>query len=264
MNPKGYKEVYLDYHGHPYAITPQAYEQIVAIIKAHLICAYCFRGYTQENPQVSENVCLGCFKKHRTNSPTKLIFVEEVPSEYAERYGYKVYKFVDGQGYAYITDSHNKLNDTLERDIQATLLHYGYHVPERYTLKSGKDVALSSSSWRAIYGDFKTSPVVLATYHEYYGDQLATAFLLYRDRDPLEFSKTRNPVRQWYREAKAAIEATYTPHQGYIVSSGADGEDRTAYQLYDSHLYPGIVARANADYEAQQKGASTSPDEHQK
>ena len=95
MRGDRYKEVYLDYHdNHPQAITPQAYEQIVAIIKAHLICKHCLNGYTLDNPQVAENVCLGCFQKHRTNSPTKLIFVSEVPSAWAEQYGYKIYKFV--------------------------------------------------------------------------------------------------------------------------------------------------------------------------
>src|SRR5436305_11878216 len=82
-----YKEIYLDYHGHPQAITPQAYEQIVAIIKAHLICKHCLRGYTQENPQV---------------------------------------------------------NDRIDQDIRATLLHYGYRVPDRYTTKSGKEVDLNA------------------------------------------------------------------------------------------------------------------------
>ena len=244
-----YKEIYLESTSHILAITPQAYDQIEAIVKASLICTFCLKGYTQENPQVAENVCLGCFLKRRTNSPTNLIFVSEVPSAYAEQYGYKVYKFVDSKGYVYITNSHHKLNDSLERDIRATLLHYGYHMPEHYTLKGGKEVDLNTYSWRAIYGDFTTSPVVIATYHEYYGDHIDTAFLLYRDREPLEFSKTRNPVRQWYREAKAAIDATYAPHQGYIVGTGADGEDRTAYQLYDHHFYPGIVALARSAYE---------------
>src|SRR5438105_10865027 len=154
MNPKGYQEIYLDYHGHPQAITPQAYEQIVAIIKAHLICVYCCNGYSQENPQVAENVCLGCFLKARTNSPTDLTFVGEVPSEYAERYGYQVYTFMDGQGYVYLTNSQNKLNDRLDRDIRQTLLHYGYSVPERYTLKGGREVDLNAHSWLSIIGDF--------------------------------------------------------------------------------------------------------------
>jgi len=248
-----YKEVYLEYHGHPQAITPQAYEQIRAIIKAHLICVYCLHGYTQANPCVAENVCLACFLKRRTNSPTNLIFVGEIPSEYAERYGYKIYQFVDPDGYVYITNSHNKLNDSLERDIRATLVHYGYHVPERYTLKSGTEVDLNTYSWRSIYGDFQTSPVIMATYHEYYGDHIATAFVLYRDRDPLEFSKRKNPTRQWYLASKAELVATYTPHEGYIVGTGAEGEDQTAYQLSDSHLYPGIVARARSAYEQENK-----------
>jgi hypothetical protein len=248
-----YKEIYLESTGHPLAITPQAYEQIVVIAQAHSICTYCFKGYTQENPCVAENVCLGCFLKRRTNSPTNLIFVGEVPSEYAQRYGYQVYKFVDPQGYVYITHSHNKLNDKIEQDIRATLLHYGFRVPEHYILKSGTEVDLNTYSWRRIYGDFHTSPVVIATYHEYYGDHLTTAFVLYRDRDPLEVSKRKNPTRQWYLESKAAIEATYTPLHGYIVGTGADGEDRTAYQLSDHHFYPGIVARARHTYDQENK-----------
>src|SRR5439155_10558427 len=99
MRGDDYKELYLESTSHPLAITPQAYEQIVALAQAHRICTHCLKGYTQENPQVAENVCLGCFLKYRRNPPTNLIFVCEVPSEYAERYGYTIYKFVDPQGY---------------------------------------------------------------------------------------------------------------------------------------------------------------------
>ncbi len=94
---------------------------------------------------------------------------------------------------------------------------------------------------------------MIATYHEYYGDHVDTAFVLYKDREPVEFSKTRNPIRQWYREVKAEIEATYLPHRGYIVSDGTDGADKTAFQLYDYHLYPGIVARACQAYAQQRR-----------
>jgi len=244
-----YKQVYLESTSHPLAITPQAYEQIVTIAQANRICTHCLNGYTQENPQVAENVCLGCFLQRRTTSPTDLKFVGEVPSEYAERYGYQVYTFMDAKGYVYVRNSQQPLNDTLERDIRATLLHYDYKMPEQYTLKGGKVVDLNTYSWRTIYGDFTTSPVVLVTYRENYGDHLDTAFVLYRDHEPLEFSKRKNPTRQWYLETKAEIEATYQPRIGYVVSSGQDGEDRTSYQLYDSHLYPGIVARACQAYD---------------
>jgi hypothetical protein len=241
-----YKVIYLESTGHPLAITPQAYEQIAAIVQVNLICTYCLKGYTQENPQVAENVCLGCFLKRRTNSPTDLMFVGEVASEYAERYGYKVYKFIDPQGYVYITNSHNKLNDAIERDIRATLEYYGFIAPERYTLKSGKEVDLNGFSWRMIYGDFQTSPVVLATYHENYGDHIDTAFLLYRDGTIVEFTRRKKQHRTWYEEAKAEIEATYKPHQGYIVGTNGDGRPYTSYQLAEHHMYPGIVARAAA------------------
>src|SRR2546428_2581891 len=248
MNPKGYKEVYLERHGRPQAITLEAYVQIQAIIEASLICVYCLKGHTKENPQVAEKVCLGCFLKRRTNSPTNLSFVSEVPSEYAERYGYKVYTFTDREGFLYLTDSHRKINEPLERSISATLRHYGYAVPEQYTLKSGKMVDLNAHSWRSIYGDFKSSPVVMATYHEYYGDHLDASFLLYKDGTIVEFSRRKKQHRTWYEQAKAEIEATYKPHQGYVVGIDEDGHPYTAYQLADHHMYEGIVARARQEY----------------
>ncbi len=209
---------------------------------------YCCNGYTAESPQVAENVCLGCFLKHRDSPPRDLTFLGEVPSDYAERYGYKVYKFKDRRGFLYITDSHRKISDPLEESISATLKHYGYPVPEQYSLKTGKTVDLNAHSWRSIYGDFITSPVVMATYHEYYGDHLDTAFLLYRDGTSVEFTRRKKQLRTWYEEAKADIEATHRPNQGYIVGTDGDGHPYTSYQLYDHHMYPGIVKRAVAAY----------------
>jgi len=249
VNQKDYREVYLDYRDHhPQAITTQAYEQIVEIIKANLICVFCCKGYTDQRPQVAENVCLACFFARRDQAPHDLTFVGEVPSDYAERYGYKVYQFIDHKGFLYITDSHRKLNDPIEKSIRATLLHYGFTVPEHYTLKTGKTVDLNAHDWRIIYGDFKTSPVVLVTYHEYYGDHIDTAFLLYRDADPVEFTRRKKQLREWYDQAKAEIEATYKPNQGYIVGTYEDGNPHTTYQLGDHHMYEGIVARAVAEY----------------
>ncbi len=248
MNPKGYKEVYLERHGRPQAITLQAYEQIQAIIQAHLICTYCCVGYTDANPQVAENVCVACFLKHRDQPPRDLTFLGEVASEYAERYGYKVYTFMDSKGFLYITDSHRKINEPLERSISATLRHFGYAVPEHYALKTGKTVDLNAHSWRNIYGDFQRSPVVMATYHEYYGDHLATAFLLYRDGTIVEFTRRKGKLRQWYNEAKAEIETTYKPNQGYVVGTDEDGHPYTSYQLAEHHMYEGIVARARHEY----------------
>lgn len=243
-----YKEIYLDYRSHPITITPAAYEQIAALVRASMICKFCTKGYTDANPMVVENVCLGCFLKHRDAPPRDLAFVGEVTSEYAARYNYKTYKFLDSRGYVYLIHSSSQLQDSLSQDTRATVMHYGFKVPETYVTKSGTTVELETGSWVSIYGDFKTSPVILVRYHEYYGNHIETAFLLYRDREPVEFTRRKNPTRQWYNEAKAQIEATKTPNRGYIISTGADGEDRTTYQIEDHHVYPGIVARAAAEY----------------
>ncbi len=245
---KEYKEVYLDYRSHPITITTQAYEQIKALVHASMICKFCEQGYTRENPMVAENVCLRCFLLHRDSPPRDLTFVGWHTSEYAARYGYQTYMFIDSRGYVYLTHSTSAHTDPFNQDIRETLRHYGFAVPERYTLKSGTEVELETGSWRTIYGDFKTSPVILVTYHEYYGNHIETAFLLYRDGSFVEFTRRRNPMRQWYNEARAEIEATYQPRIGYVVSSGQDGEDRTSYQIYDYHMYEGVVARAVAAY----------------
>lgn len=242
------KDIYLEHHGRPHTIPLAVYEQIKALVQASLVCQYCTKQYTAENPMVVENVCLGCFLKHRDMPPRDLTFLGEVASDYAERYGYKVYKFTDRKGFIYITDSHRKISDPIEQSISATLRHYGFPVPEQYTLKSGKTVDLNAHSWRSIYGDFHTSPVVMATYHEYYGDHLATAFLLYRDGTSVEFTRRKKQHRTWYEQAKAEIEATYRPHQGYVVGTDSEGRPYTAYQLNDHHMYEGIVARARQEY----------------
>jgi hypothetical protein len=258
MKEKGYKEVYLDYRGHPFAITIEAYEQIHAIIQAHLICRFCRQGYSETNPMVAENVCLVCFLKYRESPPRDLTFEGEVISEYGKRYGYITHKFLDRKGYVYLMHTTRLINDSLNADICETLVHYGFRVPTTYTLKGGSVVDLVESAWSRIYGDFQKSPVVIATYHESYDNHIDTLFLLYRDRDPVEFSRRKKQHRMWYEEAKAELEATYTPHIGYVVSSGQDGEDRTSYQLYDYHMYPGIISRAVAEYnQTHQKQAST-------
>lgn len=247
-----YKEVYLDYRGRAYTITPQAYEQINAIIQASLICQFCYKGYTTKNPQVAENVCLSCYLvQKKDNLPKGFHFVGEVLYKDSLKRSYKTYKFVDARGYVYLIHNNGTVKDSINEDITATLEHHGFRIPKTYTLKDGRTVKLdyTEKGWRKIYGDFTTSPVVLVTYKEYYGNKIETAFLLYLDREPLEFSKRKNPMRLWYNEAKAEIEATYKPHQGYIVGTGADEEDKTAFQLYEHHMYPGVVGRARQAYD---------------
>jgi hypothetical protein len=76
-----YKLVYLDNVSHPVAVSVCAYEQIKEIVVASMLCTGCYLPYTEERPQVAENVCLACFLAKRTNDPTDLRFAGEVPSE---------------------------------------------------------------------------------------------------------------------------------------------------------------------------------------
>src|SRR5690242_17797762 len=102
MRSDHYKEIYLASTSHPVAVPVAVFEQVKAIVEANRICAYCFNGYTQDRPQVAENVCLTCYQKHRTASPTSLTFVGEVMEAYAAEHGYQVYKFMDSKGYIYL------------------------------------------------------------------------------------------------------------------------------------------------------------------
>ncbi len=249
MNPKGYAEFYLESRSRPIAIRPDVYQQIVSLARQAMICVYCYQGYTLANPMVVRNVCLGCFAPHRERPPRDLSYEKEVTDEYGKQHGYQSFLFLDSKGYGYVVSNTEDINDNLSPDIAETLRFYGFPVPTTYTLKGGLTVELEGgSAWNRIYGNFQTSPVVIATYRQRYGNHLQATYLLYRDGTVVEFSRRIKKLRTWFDEAKAELEATYQPNQGYIVSPGEHGEDRTAYTLEESHMYPGIVARASHEY----------------
>jgi len=141
-----------------------------------------------------------------------------------------LYKFIDADGYIYLTDSGSETTK-LDRSPYSTLLHWGFSVPEKIT-RNEKEKQLTSSSWY-IYGDFRNNPVIVCKYHEYYGDHLEVVFLVYKDKLAVEVNKRLKAIQQLFQQARARIEATRDGQGLYHY-----GDGYTTYHLEESHLYP--------------------------
>lgn len=223
------KIVYLDeYHSHPLAISLSAYQQIKALAAEHQVCQRCAASYTKQNPMVVRNACLRCFMQSDAVRQVKQLgFIGESGKDSS---GDTLYTFIDPDGYIYLTDSGSEYRN-LDRSIYDTLLHWGFMLPETIT-RNDKEKKLDNSSWY-IYGDFRNNPVIVCTYHEYYGDHLEAVFLIYKDTLAVEVNKRLKAIQQLFKKARAHIEATRDEQGRYHY-----GDDYTTYHIEDSHLYP--------------------------
>lgn len=228
----GSKHVYIvyvdEYHSHPLAISRNAFEQISAIAAANRVCQVCASPYTKENPMVVRNTCLACFMRSEVVRREKpLTFTGEAGKDSA---GDMQYQFIDADGYLYQVDSGSECTQ-LQRDIYQTLLHWGFRLPETVS-RNGHERSLNDHSW-SIYGDFRTNPVIVCKYHEYYGDHLEAVFLVYKDTLAVEVNKRLKAIQQLFQKARAHIEAT-RDEQGYYHY----GDEYTTSHPEESHLYP--------------------------
>ncbi len=229
---KDVKTVYLDeYHSHPLTISSSAYEQIIALAAANRVCLVCASPYTAKNPMVVRNTCLSCFTQSgvvRREKP--LTFTGEAGRDSA---GDMQYQFIDADGYVYQVDSGSECTQ-LKRDIYQTLLHWGFRLPETVS-RNGKDYELSDHTWFSIYGDFRTKPVIVVKYKEYYGDHLEAVFFVYKDKLAVEVNKRLRAVQQLFKQAREQLEATRDGQGSYHYGDGL-----TTYHLEESHLYPTV------------------------
>jgi hypothetical protein len=232
MGSKNVYIVYVDeYHSHPLAISLNAFEQINAIAAANRVCQVCASPCTKENPMVVRNTCLACFMQSElVRRENHLAFVGESGKDSA---GDTQYAFIDGGGYVYLTDSGSETT-RLERDIYQTLLHWGFRLPETVS-RNGKDYELSDHTWYSIYGDFRTKPVIVVKYKEYYGEHTEAVFFVYKDKLAVEVNKRLKAVQQVFQQARARLEATRDGQGGYHY-----GDGYITYHLEESHLYPTV------------------------
>jgi hypothetical protein len=217
-NSQNVKIVFLDGdHAHPLAISPSAFEQIKAITAANQVCQVCASPYVKRNPMVVRNTCLHCFMQSDVVKREKpLSIVGEFGRDLK---GVRQYKFLDSDGYVYLTDSGSETT-RLERSIHATLMHWGFRLPES-VIRNERTIALDTHSWH-IYGNFRINPVIVCRYKEYYGTHLEAVFFVYKYAPGVEINKRLRVVQQLFQQARAQLEGTKTR------------------SLEDSDLYPVI------------------------
>jgi hypothetical protein len=208
------------------SISDDAYAQIATLVVTGRVCKFCEHGYTEENPCVVRNTCLSCFLRRETSN--KLTFVGEL---WESSSGDKTYKFLDPHGYVYLSYSSNESNEVRQSNHQ-TILHWGFPVPETYTLKD-KEKRLDPYYWH-LYGGFRSAHAIVIEYRESHGDHLEVAFLAYKDDKLVELNKRRKQIQQLFKQAREKAEATKDTRGAYHPY---EDSDLTTYQLYDSHLY---------------------------
>src|SRR5436853_3555538 len=89
--------VYLDSKYNEFYLDDEAYQQIVAIVKAHKLCMFDYRErhpYTKENPCVGKGMCL----EHLLRKQPTLTHMEIT---WTTSDGAGVYYFTDEAGYVY-------------------------------------------------------------------------------------------------------------------------------------------------------------------
>ena len=230
------KFIYLDSKYHEISVSDEAYALIEALVMSNRVCKRCSQPFTDENPLVAENECLSCFLTQESNKLLRFVGkLSDSPS------GYSTYQFLDPKGYIHLSyTSSNKC----EQSNFYTIRYWGFPVPTTLT-RGNVDKILNSSNWH-IYGNFRQNKAIVIKYHEYYGDHLVVAFLVYRDGRIIELNKRKGDIQRLFKRAREKLEATKDSQGAYHL-----GNDWTTYHIEDGQLYPVISELASANYEGQ-------------
>jgi hypothetical protein len=230
------KFIYLDSKYHEISISEVAYAQVEYIVMANRVCQRCSRFYEEDNPMVAENECLSCFLTQENNK--HLSFIGKLSDSSS---GYSTYQFLDPKGYIHLSYT---ASNRCEQSNFHTIKYWGFPVPLALT-RGGKDIILNSSNWH-IYSNFRQNKAIVIKYHEYYGDHLVVAFLVYKDGRIIELNKRKGDIQKLFKRARETLEETKDTQGAYHL-----GNDWTTYRLEDGHLYPVISDLASADYDKQ-------------
>jgi hypothetical protein len=232
------KFVYLDTKYDELAISDEAYTLIEALATSNRVCKRCSTAYTEANPLVADNLCLGCFLK--MNAHTHLTFV----GKHSESiYGHSTYSYVDPKGYIHLSYTSSA---KCEQSNYDTITYWGFPVPATVT-RGDKEKILTSSYWH-LYGNFRENQAIVIKYHEYYGDHLVVAFLVFKDGTILELNKRKGEIQKLFKRAREKLVSTKDSKGVYHL-----GEGWTTSMIEDGHLYPVIADLANADVQTPAK-----------
>jgi hypothetical protein len=234
------KEIFLGPHSRPVTIDDEAFTRIVEIVNEKRVCERCARFYQQENPCVAVNTCLACFLRKYWNQK-RLAFAGE--HGVSSKGNYPVYKFLDADGYVYLTDQNT---DDPRQNNYETLLHYGFLPPITYR-RGDKEWDLKRHTWWSLYGNFRQNPVIVAHYYQLVDPPLEVGFLLSKDGTLVELNRRIDNTRRLFDLARRRAEAT-RDQRGYYHGGRVR---RTT--LSDSILYALISDIASEEYAARKK-----------
>ncbi len=230
---------------HPLVVSDEGYAAIVALIQQYRVCK---NGctFTEQNPMVAENLCLSCLL-------AKQPFLTLVgPIGEPDEGGYRQFKFVNIQGYVYLTST--RYENEAQQDSYQTLLHWDFPVPLVYQPPRGEKVQLYPSSW-SIYGNLQASVVVIERYY----DQKHTAtFLSYKYGEYRELTKRDADMKRLLEQATDIL----------AESKGDDGYyqygDSTSRQIRDWWVYEVVsqIAAAVYDVKLRMREAALKPEQN--
>lgn len=234
--------IYLDNSHKQIAIAKEGYEQIKQTVERYRVCGRCERRFTQENPQVSLNWCKECFVSYGEGNRHSLTYLGLVSPE-PTRYNGLEHKFINSEGYIYITGSESEIAHGMQynQNNRRTLEHWQFPVlPERYAVQ-GEETRLHDNHMR-IYGDVRKDAVLFVEYSEHYSysPTIHLLFLVYRNAaTPQEFNKRKGEGRKLWIAAKARLEASKDARGDYHIG------EYTRSWTHESDLYHFIVSMLN-------------------
>jgi hypothetical protein len=234
------KTIYLDqWHTSPLIISDEGFAHISSLISQYLVCGTCEQAYSQQNPQVGQNICLSCLVMRQHD----LTYVG--PGEPDEA-GRAIFIFLDKEGYVY--SSIAGASEKAVKDVYRTMVHWGFPVPTTYTTAQG-EIPLHRSDWR-LHGDLWEASVIVA---EYEGHRPSLAFLLYKEGTYKELSKRDSETKWLLQRARETINATRGQDGRYHVGA------YPTYTIFDSQVYAVVSAMESAVYEVQHRIRSKKP-----
>jgi hypothetical protein len=234
--------VYLNSKSDEVTVSEEGYRKIIELVKASTVCRWCKKSYTQQNPNVAGNLCLSCFSQEDRNGLTfqseldPAIMPDRYISPYAP-YPRPMYLFLDQAGHVHTTQAGPGATERAEENMRATARYWHFQVPEQAE-RNGETIRIKGFSF-TIYGDVRTSSVVLFCYTEYRPD-IEILFLARRDGPAVQINRRRGIHRQVFEEARAELEGTRTPDGKYLVKG--TGPDDYRWKIWDSDVYT-LVAR---------------------
>jgi hypothetical protein len=235
-----YKDIRLD-NRREYAVNPDAYAQIVALVLANVVCSRCGMPYSHVNPMVMLNWCLDCYCREYKDGLTYLGVLRE------DKDGDKTHYFLSPRGTIYTSSTVNK--DRPSESIVETLRYHRFQVPKEGEYR-GQKIEFSWYHW-SIHGEVAQDCVLIIEWHNtYFPEYGRHVYICYKDGETVPFNKRKGEHRKLYQQAKTQMEASRPgPYGDYIVRG------RHVGGMWESCIYE-IVSELASQARSQQHDAS--------